>query len=273
MKKLDKLIFQSFLAPFILTLVVVVFILLIINMLKYFDDFVGKDLGILVFGELLGYFAINTTPHALPLAILLSSLMTFGNLGEHFELTAIKSAGISLVRTLMPLLIFAVAMTGVAYLNNNHLVPQATLKALNLLYDIKRAKPSLDIQEGVFYEGIPGYTIKVNQKQPDGINPGRHHHLQTRRFSGNKQVTLADSGRMYTIMAERYLVLELFRGNRYHEANATSGQNKKRPGRRFLPGPHSIKNKMVFNLSSFLFDRSDDQFGDHRMKDSRELTR
>jgi lipopolysaccharide export system permease protein len=100
MKKIDKLILSSFLGPFFLTFLVVVFILLTQHMLKYFDDIVGKDLGIEVLGQLLFYFAIFMTPIAIPLAVLLSSLMTFGNLGEHFELTAIKSAGISLLRAL-----------------------------------------------------------------------------------------------------------------------------------------------------------------------------
>ena len=99
MKKIDKLILSSFLGPFILTLVVVVFILLNIQMLKYFDDIIGKDLGWGVLATLVFYFAIFTIPTAMPLAVLLSSLITFGNLGEHFELTAVKSLGISLVRS------------------------------------------------------------------------------------------------------------------------------------------------------------------------------
>jgi lipopolysaccharide export system permease protein len=106
MKKIDKLILSSFLGPFVLTFLVVVFILLNIHMLKYFDDIIGKDLGWGVIGQLLFYFAIFNTPVALPLAVLLSSLITFGNLGEHFELTAIKSLGISLIRSLIPIFVF-----------------------------------------------------------------------------------------------------------------------------------------------------------------------
>src|SRR5688500_12506449 len=105
MKKLDKLILKSFVGTFILTFLVVVFILLMVQMLKYFDDIIGKDLGTAVISQLLFYFAVFTTPTALPLAVLLASLITYGNLGEHFELTAIKSAGISLLRTLQPIFI------------------------------------------------------------------------------------------------------------------------------------------------------------------------
>ena len=141
MKKIDKLVIKSFVGPFLLTFVVVVFILLTQYMLKYFDDFVGKGLGAEVFAELLFYFSINMTPVALPLAVLLSSLMTFGNLGEHFELTAIKGAGISLTRALRPLFFFVTLISIVAFLSNNFVVPKANLKAYSLLYDIKQKKP------------------------------------------------------------------------------------------------------------------------------------
>jgi len=103
MKKIDKLVLDAFIGPFLITFFVVVFILLNINMLKYFDDIIGKGLDTLILGQLFFYFAIFTVPTAMPLAVLLSSLIAFGNLGEHFELTAIKSAGISLVRILLPI--------------------------------------------------------------------------------------------------------------------------------------------------------------------------
>ena len=151
MKKIDKLIISSFLGPFFLTFLVVVFILLTQHMLKYFDDIVGKDLGMDVLGQLLFYFAVFMTPIAMPLAVLLSSLMTFGNLGEHFELTAIKSAGISLLRALLPIFVFVLGLTVFAYYSNNYFVPKAALEAYSLLYDIKQKKPALDLKEGSFY--------------------------------------------------------------------------------------------------------------------------
>ena len=106
MKKIDKLILSSFLGPFILTFTVVLFILLMVNMVKYFDDLIGKDLDWSTLATLWFYFAVLTTPIAMPLAVLLSSLITFGNLGEHFELTAVKSLGISLIRSLAPIFLF-----------------------------------------------------------------------------------------------------------------------------------------------------------------------
>ncbi len=125
-------------------------------MMKYFDDFVGKDLGAEVFAELLFYFSLDMLQVALPMGVLVSSLMTFGNLGENFELTAIKSAGISLVRALRPrFFFFVIVLTFAAFEFNNYIVPAANLKAYSLLYDIKHKKPALDIKEGVFYNGIP----------------------------------------------------------------------------------------------------------------------
>ena len=118
MKKIDKLILTSFIGPFIMTFLVVVFILLTQHMLKYFDDIIGKDLGGEVLSQLLFYFAIFMTPVAMPLAVLLSALIAFGNLGEHFELTAIKSAGISLLRTIQPIFFFVVFLTGIAFYIN-----------------------------------------------------------------------------------------------------------------------------------------------------------
>ena len=140
MRRLDKLILKSFIGPFFLTTIVATFILLVQYMLKYFDDFVGKNLGFKVFGELLFYFSINILPNALPLGVLISSLMTFGNLGENFELSAIKSAGISLTRTLRPIFFFILVLTIAAFFFNDYVVPAANLKAYSLIYDIKHQK-------------------------------------------------------------------------------------------------------------------------------------
>ena len=138
-------------------------------MLKYFDDILGKDLSFSVLFEFLFYFSVRITRDALPLAVLLSSIMTFGNLGENNELVAIKSAGTSLLRTLFPLFIVTILITLFAFYSNNNFVPKANLKALSLLYDIKRKKPSMDLKEGQFYSGIPGYTIKANEKITDEL--------------------------------------------------------------------------------------------------------
>ncbi len=258
MKKIDKLILTSFLGPFILTFLVVVFILLNIHMLKYFDDIIGKDLGWDVIGKLLFYFAVFNTPVALPLAVLLSSLITFGNLGEHFELTAIKSLGISLVRSLFPIFAFVLLLTWGAFIVGNYLVPKAALEAYSLLYDIKQKKPSLDLRQGAFYNSIPDISIKVNEKLPDeGILKGIIIYDHRNR-TGNKEVTVADSGRMYTVLNDQYLKLELFNGYNYIEGasasnNFSSGQTNDETFRK----TKFAKTQIVFDLSSFGLHRTD----------------
>ncbi|OYX15155.1 MAG: hypothetical protein B7Z16_13665 [Algoriphagus sp. 32-45-6] len=255
MKKLDKLIFGSFLGPFILTFLVVDFILLIVNMLKYFDEIFGKGLGFWVYAELIGYFVISISPMALPLAVLLSSLMTFGNLGEHFELTAIKSSGISLTRALLPIGIFTVLLTFLAFLSNNYLVPKVNLKTFSLLYDIRMKTPALDIKEGVFYDQIEGYSIKVNQKVGDtGLRDIIiYSHV---KGQGNLQVTLADSGRMETFNNDTFMKLTLYNGWNYEEERATRGISE-------APVAFSRtkfdQNVMVFDLSTFQMSRTPEE--------------
>src|SRR3954469_130277 len=236
MKKIDKLILGSFIGPFVLTFLVVVFILLLQHMLKYFDDIIGKDLGWDVVGRLLFYFAIFMTPLALPLAVLLSSLITFGNLSEHFEITAIKSLGISLTRALVPIFVFVIFLTGVAFYANNTLVPNAALEAYSLMYDIKQKKPALDLQEGAFYSGIPDISIKVGKKFPDGKTLKDVIIYDHRGATGNKKVTVADSGRMFTFLNDQYLKMELFRGYDYSEGN---GEQSVSPGVSSGPVPES----------------------------------
>ena len=273
MKKLDKLLIKSFVGPFILTFLVSVFILLTQYMLKYFDEFVGKDLGFNVFAELITYFSINMTPIALPLAVLISSLMSYGKLGEHFELTAIKGSGISLLRTLRPTFVFVVIVAILGFFSNDNLVPQANLRAYSLLYDIKHKKPSLDLKEGQFYAGIPEYSMKVRKKYPDGIAMKDVIIYDHKKTSGNTKVILADSCRMYTIINDRYLMLELFDGNHYMEQK----KKKRGPKRNQVDDfarTHFKKMQMVFSLASFdLADTDMDLFaGNRMMKDIADLT-
>ncbi|MFK7952790.1 MAG: LptF/LptG family permease [Ekhidna sp.] len=268
MKKLDQLMIKSFLGPFILTTVVSDFILLVQYLLKYFDDFVGKNLGATVFAELLFYFALNMLQVALPLGVLVSSLMTFGNLGEHFELTAIKSSGISLLRILRPIFVFVFFLSIGAFFFNNYAIPAANLKAYSLLYDIKQTKPALDIKEGSFYNGIPDYSIKANDKLPDGktlLDIIIYDHSEGR---GNKNVILADSGLMYTILDDRYLKLELFNGNYYSEQT----EDRNEIDRFYQTQYHKMD--LVFSLSSFdLKRRKEELFQNNRqMKNISELS-
>lgn len=247
MKKLDKLILGSFIGPFLLTFIVVDFILLTVNMLKYFDEIFGKDLPFLVYMELIGYFVVSISPMALPLAVLLSSLMTFGNLGEHFELTAIKSSGISLLRAMLPIGVFVVFLSVFAYLSNNYLVPRVNLKTFGLLYDIRMKSPALDIKEGVFYNGIPNYSIKVNRKL-DEVRLEDVLIYDHTQGQGNLHVITADSGRMEPFFNERYMMLTLYHGHSYQEGRSQRGIKDKPVS--FSRTSFDI-NEMVFSLDAF----------------------
>lgn len=273
MKKIDKLILTSFLGPFALTFLVVVFILLTQHMLKYFDDIIGKDLGWDVIGTFLFYFAILMTPVALPLAVLLSSLIAFGNLGEHFELTATKSLGISLVRSLRPIFFVAVVLTGVAYHANNTLVPKAALEAYSLLYDIKQKKPALDLREGAFVSSIPDIIIKVNKKFPDGQTIKDVIVYDHRGKVGNKDITVADSGKMYTIFNDQYLKLELFNGYNYAEGSAGGDMAGRQTQDDTYSKTRFARSEIVLDLSSFALMRTDKKwFQSNRiMRNTREL--
>ncbi len=257
MKKLDKLVLRAFIGPFILTLFVVVFILLTQLMLNKMDEFVGKDLGVMVLSELMFYFSINLTQTALPLAVLLSSLMAYGNLGEFSELTAIKGAGISLLRTLRPAFILVVVITILAFFNNNYVVTRANLKAYSLLYDIKKHKPSLDIKEGAFYNGIPDFSIKINQKFPDGESLRDIIIYDHSGKQGNTIVTFADSGRMYSVYNDRYLMFELFDGKRYEEIPKAGGTRRGKITD-FIRNDFK-HSKLVLSLASFDFQKSKEE--------------
>ncbi|MFT6205923.1 MAG: lipopolysaccharide export system permease protein [Spirosomataceae bacterium] len=260
MRKIDKLTLKAFFSPFLLTTTIVVFIFLIRFIMLYFDEIVGKGLDLETYGLLFGYFALMTVPLSLPLAILLSALMCFGNLGEHTELTAIKSAGIPLFRTLAPTITVAALVTIGAFFYNNHITPWANLKGFSLLWDIKTTKLTLNIKEGVFYNEIPGYRIKVNEKFEDkealkGIIIYDH-----TKNDGNSNVTLADSGRMYTMHDDEFLVFELFNGYNFSEYR---GDNMYNNDTRFLKNKFS-QNKFIFSLSSFSMQRTDEnQFKYH----------
>jgi lipopolysaccharide export system permease protein len=262
MKKLDKLILSSFIGPFLLTLAVAEFILLTQYMLKYLDDLVGKDLGFAVILELLMYFSMNMLPVALPLAVLLSSLMTFGNLGEHMELTAIKTSGISLVRTLRPIFFFTLLISIFAFFFNNNIVPKANLKAYSLLWDIRQKKPSLDLREGSFYNGIPGYSIKINKKFSDGQTLKGVMIYDHSDGQGNTAVILADSGIMTTAYNDQYLSVELFNGKTFVEEAVENMQDNSSP---FIRQRFKA-NKLMFNLSSFNLDRTREElFAENKM--------
>lgn len=168
-KKLDILVLKAFIGPFIATFFLTLFVLILQFFWLWIDDFVGKGIDTMTIVRLIVYLSATLVPLALPLAVLLSSIMTFGNLGETFELVAIKSAGIGLLRFMRSLLVTTILMAGLAFYFNNNVIPVANLKMKTLQYDLVNKKPAFDLKEGQFYTMIPGYSIKVSKKINDSI--------------------------------------------------------------------------------------------------------
>ena len=167
-KKLDKLILKSFIGPFVITFFIAFFVLMMQGLWKYLDDLVGKGLDFITICQFLWYACASLLMLAMPIAILISSIMTFGNLGESFELVAIKSSGVSLLRFMRPLIWMSVLLCGITFLFANYVIPYANLKFTTLYSDIYVKKPAFDLKEGVFFTHIPNYAIKIGKKDSDG---------------------------------------------------------------------------------------------------------
>ncbi len=251
-KKLDKLIIKAFVGPFVATFFITLLVLVMQFFWLYIDDFVGKGLGAGLILEFIWYQGAVLVPLALPLAILLSSLMTFGNLGESFELVAIKAAGISLLRFMRPLFFVTLLICGVAFLFSNNIIPIANLKSRTLLTDIVYAKPAFDLKEGVFYDKINGFAIKIGKKESnDSIIRDVIIYEQTNPVQDN--FIIAKSGVMRVTEDKRYLEFNLRDGWRYQERTS----NAYSPNTEFIRLGFKEYTKQ-FDLSAFQFVRTDD---------------
>jgi lipopolysaccharide export system permease protein len=252
-KKLDILIVKAFIGPFIATFFITTFVLVLQFMWLYIDDMVGKGLDAWTVMRMLVYIAATVVPLALPLAVLLSSIMTLGNLGETYELVAIKSAGISLLRFLRPLFVVSVAITFLAFFFNNNVYPVANLKMQTLKFDIIYTKPAFDIKEGVFFDRIDGYVIKVGKKESND-SVIRNVVIYEQNNSGQQDnMIVADSGTMVVTADKQNLIFTLKSGWRYQEKGeprVTSGTQLIRMGFK--------EYKKVMDLSSFKMNKTDD---------------
>ena len=186
---------------------------------KYIDDLAGKGLHFGVISELMLYTSASLVPMAIPLAVLLASLMTMGDLGENFELIALKSSGISLSRIVYPLIIFCFIISILAFLFANYVLPIANLKMTALIVDITHKKPQLQIKEGVFYNGIEGYSIRVGKKDYKSNLLRQIKIYDHTKNTGNSDVTVADSGYLKMTSDKQFLLITLFNGYNYHEEN------------------------------------------------------
>lgn len=253
MKKLYQLILNSFLGSFIFTFFIVIFVLLMQFLWVYVDDLVGKGLSFNIVMELFFHASVTFVPMALPLAILLASIMSFGDLGEHYELVAMKASGISIWKAMRPIFLFSVMLSGLAFIFSNSINPVATLRFKTLLFDVRKQKLAFDIKEGVFYKDIENYIIYVDKKGADGSTIyGVKIYDHTNR-EGNSKIMVADSGVMSLSPNQRSIIFTLYSGNNYTEDNSDKQTYKvNRPFERMSFREEQIK----FSLASFDLTRS-----------------
>lgn len=251
LKKLDFLILRSFMGPFVVTFFIVLFTLTMQFYWLYMDELIGKGFGVLVTVQLMVYMSATLFPIALPLGILLASIMTFGGLGENFELVAIKSSGISLYRFMRPLIVFIGIISILAFFFNNYVIPVTNLKSYSLLYDMRNQKPAMNIREGIFNKDIDGFSIRVGKKEKDGQSIKDiiiYDHTSGR---GSDKTVLARNGKMYPSKDKRFLIFELNDGWRYEEDNTQNNHAQTRM--------HFGKWYKVFDLSKFTFTRTKEE--------------
>ena len=259
MKRLDRFILSSFVGPFFAILFIVIFILMMQFLWLYIDELVGKGLSLKVIMEFLGWGSATLIPLSLPLATLLSSVMTLGTLGENNELLAIKAAGISLRRVLLPLIAVSALISIGAFFASNELIPVAYNKIFTLRDDIGKTKEEIKIPTGTFYDGIDGYILRVNERDKEtDIMHGVMVYNHTGK-KGNTSLTLADSAMMKMSEDKTYLTFILYNGANYEETNT----RKYRDTTLQLQKIEFTRQEMVIPLENYAFKKSDDtRFGD-----------
>ena len=233
---------------------------------KYIDDLIGKGLDISQVSELMIYSIARFVPLALPIAVLISSVMVLGKLGENYELAALQSSGISLISIMKPIFILIVLISISSFLFSNYVMPIANFKGGSLLYDIKKKKPAINIKEGIFYNDIDGFSIKIGSKDDDVLNDILiYDHKEN---LGNKKVISAKSGKMKITDDEKYMELYLFDGNSYIEIE-NNNKKKKSINRKI-----SFQKDLIrFDLSSFNMKNSEMLYkGHYAMLNNKQLS-
>jgi len=255
-KKVDSFVLKSFIGPLIFTFFIVLIILILQFLWMYVDELAGKGLNFKVLSELIYHFSLTFVPTALPLAILLASLMTFGNMGEFSELSALKSSGIPLQRIMRPLIILIAIIAVVSFFFSNNVLPYSTSKARTLLYDIRRKKPDINIQSGTFYNGVPDFSIKITTKEPVTNRLDNLIIYDHRDRRGNTSVILADSGYMKTTPDGTGLIMILYNGYSYNEIEEKNMNpvSRKYPSRK----DYFKEQTITISLTGFDLERSEE---------------
>ena len=255
-KKIDRLLISSFIPPFVVTFMIAMFVLLMQTLWLYIDDIAGKGLGFFLVVELMAYKCVSLVPLALPLAILISSVMVLGNMAERYELSSFKSAGVPLFRMMKPLMLIAVFGTAFSYFCSNYLIPVANLKFGSRMYDIQRQKPTLRLDAGIFNDDFEGYAIHIGKKGRDDKSI-EDVLIYDHRDANKDRLTqiVAKEGEMFATPDGGYFVMNLRDGNQYVETRPTAGRDDN--SFPFVRTSFKSWNK-VFDLSEFELNRTNE---------------
>ncbi|MDB4919733.1 LptF/LptG family permease [Mucilaginibacter sp.] len=254
MKKIHLLLLKSFIRPFIVTFLIVMFVLLMLFLFKYVDDLIGKGFEWYIILELMMYASATNVAMALPLSVLLSSIMTYGSLGENYELVAIKSAGISLRRAMYPMLMVVTVLSISAFIFSDYMLPIANLKYFSLLYDARQQKSANFLPEGVFSNSFPGHVIRVKRKDADGQTLYDIMIYSKNAAENNTDVLIAKEGKMYRTPNGEFLVLKLKDGVRYTEDHGRENFNT----RQILTRYRFKATEQKFDISGLKMKRTDE---------------
>lgn len=270
-KKIDKLLVSNFIPPFILTFFIAQFVLVLQTLWVYIDDIAGKGVGFFLLMELVSYMSVSMIPMALPIAVLISSVMVLGNMAERYELSSFKSAGISLWRIMRPLMVLGFGISVLSFFCSNNLIPISNLKFKSRLYDIRKQKPTLSLEEGMFNDDFRGYSIHIGKKHADHMTiEDVLLYDQTEANHGRLISITANKGKMYATKDGHYFVMELADGNQFSELKPTTKKGKKNYP--FVRTSFKEWHK-IFDLQEFDLNRTDEQlFKSHySMLSSRQL--
>ena len=223
-KKLDIYILRKFLLLFVAAFFICLFVFMMQFTWKYVEDLIGKGISMDLMGQFFWNIALYLTPQALPMAVLLASLITFGNLGESFELLAMKAAGIPLIRIMRPLMLFAVLTVGVSFAFQNSISPKAYLDMRTMLFSLKQTSPAVEIPEGIFYSGVPNVNLYVQRKNAATGMLYQMIIYKTDQGFDRAQIVLADSGRMEMSRDKMHLTLHLWNGEQFESLQGTGQQ-------------------------------------------------
>ena len=263
MKKIDKLLLSSFVGPFVVSFGIALFVLVMQFLWLYIDEIAGKGVSLFIMLELIGYLSISTFPMALPIAVLIASVMVMGNLAERYELSSMKSAGVSLMRVMRSTIIVAAGIGFFSYICSDFLIPIANLKFKSRLYDIRKQKPALTLEKGVFNEDFRQFVIRIGDKAGDGETI-KSVMIEDQTNAGRLKFNqiLADSGQMFTTDDKRFFVMNLFNGSQYQEPSPQG----KSSGQRYPFVRTRFKSwTKVWDLGEFEMNRTDeDRFKNQR---------